>query len=36
MDIFLDEVEGTFSSCDKPIYKYVIYFVKPPTKRPLG
>jgi hypothetical protein len=36
MGIFLDEVDGTFSSCDKLINAYAIYFVKPPKKRPLG
>jgi len=36
MDISIDVVEGTFSSCDKLINAYAIYFVKPQTKRPLG
>jgi hypothetical protein len=36
MGIFLDEVDRTFSSCDKLINAYAIYFVKPPKKRPLA
>jgi hypothetical protein len=36
MGIFFDEVKGTLSTCDKPINANEIYFVKPPTKRPLG